>query len=266
VKAAAFVAALVITGVARAFASTAAPAPSPVPDPTPSPCLYAEAGGSWGNLTNGYGEWHSLYAAGEWKAGRRADYASFTEATRNGVTDLIYFAGVVFPASRQTIFTLEGSFSSTHAFSPENTLYASLDHRLAQGWGYQLGAKHLTYPALQGDVESVGADRYFGHYRAAYQGSFVTLSNVAGLAVNNRLTLTRYYGRNDEHSTSLVVSSGRDVENVNGTVAVYPIFEVDLAGRYWVSKRFALAYDLFTLRQGALYHQNGFQIGLRERF
>jgi YaiO family outer membrane protein len=264
VRVAGLVAAFVIACVARAFAST--PAPSPVPDPTPTPSLGIEAGGSWGNLTNGYGEWHSAYAAGEWKAGRRSDYATFTEATRNGVTDLVYFAGVAFPASSQTILTLEGSLSSTHRFSPENTFYASLDHRLAQGWGYQLGAKHLTYPALHGDIESIGADRYFGHYRAAYQGSFVTLSDVAGLAVNHRLTLTRYYGRDDEHSTSLVVSSGRDVEDVNGAVAVYPIFEVDLAGRHWVSRRFAVVYDLFTLRQGALYHQSGLQLGLRERF
>ncbi len=255
------VAALVIASVAVAPAST----PTPTPAPTATPSIQVETGGSWANLTNGYGEWHSVHATGEWKAGRHGDYVTFTEATRNGVTDPIYLAGAVFPASKQTILSLEGSFSPTHTFSPASTLAASFDHRLARGWGYQLGASHVTYPSLEADIESLGADRYFGHYRAAYQVSLVTLSNVAGLAMNQKLTLARFYGPDDEHSTSLVVSAGRDVENVNGVVAVYPLYEIDLAGRYWLSRRVALVYDLFTLRQGALYHQTGLQVGIRER-
>lgn len=252
-----FVAVLLIASLGVASAS------APVPEPTATPSFQVETGETSAHLTNGYGEWHSVYATGEWKVGRRASYVTFTEATRNGARDVIYLAGTVFPAAQRTSLSLEGSFSSTHAFSPMSGLSASVDHRLMQGWGYQLGVRHLTYPSLEADIESLGADRYFGNYHASYQVSLVSLSNVTGPAVNHRLTLTRYYGPDDKHFTSFVVSGGRDVENVNGLVAVYPLFEVHLAGRYWLGPRAAIIYDLFTLRQGVLYHQTGLQIGIR---
>jgi YaiO family outer membrane protein len=256
------VAAFLVAGVTGVSAATLTPAP----DPTATPILQFDTGASSASLTNGFGEWHSAYATAEWKAApRRDDYVTFTEATRNGVTDPIYLAGAVFPASSQTILSFEGSFSPTHTFSPESTLSASLDHRLTDGWGYQLGTRHVTYPALTADIESLGADRYFGHYHVAYTLSLVGLSNVTGPAVDHRLSFTRSYGREDESSTSFVVSSGRDVESVNSLVAVYPLFEVDLAGRQSLGHHISLGYDLFTLRQGSLYHQTGVQLDLRER-
>jgi YaiO family outer membrane protein len=245
----------------------AAYADSPAPEPAPAApaSIQFESGGDWSNLTNNYGEWHSVYATGEWKKGQRDIYGAATLATRNGITDPIYSAGASFPASSRSFVEFDANFSPTHIYAPIGTVAGVLDSRLAKGWGFQLGEAHRTYPALASDVGSLGVDRYFGHYRANYVFSVVGLSNVDGLSVNQRLGLTRYYGRDDENRTGLVVYGGRDVENVNGTPAVYPIFGLDLSGRHWFDAHYGLSYEIYSYRQGNLYHRSGMQVGLRYR-
>src|SRR5262249_41296712 len=160
------------------------------------PSIQLEGGYNWSNLTNNFGEWHSVYATADVQKGQHDIYGTATLATRNGVTDPIYAAGASFPSSSHSFFAIDADFSPTHIYAPTGTLALSLDNRLQHGWGFQLAEAHRAYPTLASDVPSVGIDRYFGHFRANYVFSLVGLSNVDGLAVNQRLGLTRYYGLN----------------------------------------------------------------------
>ena len=243
----------------------ASPVRADDPAPTPTPQVQVEGGGTWQSLSNNYGNWHSLYAEGEFKQGRRSYYGTITSFSRNAVTDPQYLVGTYIPTA-QTNINLEANFSPTHQFEPANEFIGSLDHRLASGWGYFLAYDYRSYTSLDAGVGTLGVDRYFGHYHAAYGFQLVGLSNVDGLAVNQKFTFARYYGLDDQNSAGITLAIGQDIENVGlANPAIYHTVEIDLAGRHWFAPHLGITWDLFTVRQGQLYTRTGFQLGLRNR-
>jgi YaiO family outer membrane protein len=236
------------------------------PEPSPTPSISIETGGSSDHLSNGKGDWNSSYITVVRQAApRRAIYAELSNRLRFRQTDPLYTAGVYVPPSSNTILNIEANLSPTHIVLPSVELIASLEHRLAYGWGYAVGLNDRAYTSLNVRGESLLIDRYWRTMRVAYKFSGVQLSNVTGSAVTHTLLFTRYYGIGQLSQMTLSVNAGRDAENTGSAVLVSDVTGANLNGAHWLGQNWALTWLLATTRQGTLYSRSGFQLGIRRR-
>jgi len=236
------------------------------PKPTPAPLITLELGTTQEHLTNGYGNWQSLYFfASDKFSPRRVAYGSVTTDRRFGSTDETYVAGFYIPPSPNTTLNVEFGYSPTHIVLPQSSLALSLDHRLASGWGYTLGAQHRGYTGTDVQIGSLLVDRYWGKYRAAYTITGAQLSSVAGTALSHGALLTRYYGTDQESSVTLSLDAGREVENVGSTVITSSVAGAALYGVHWFGLHWGVPWAVSIHRQGSLYTRSGVQIGVRAR-
>lgn len=239
---------------------------TPSPAPTFPPSTQIEIGGSAEHLGNGYSDWYSTYLFLLQKVSQRQSfYGWISSQARYGLTDPQYIFGFYTPLSSETILNVEASYSPTHRTLAQNEIAASLDHRLARGYGYQLGARRRTYQDLSADIAQLGVDHYYGNQRLAYTLSLSQLSNVPGLAATHSATFTHYYGGNADSSVSFNAAAGRDVENVGTRVAIYPTFQAGASGLHWYAQHAGFTWSAYLIRQGDLYTRRGIQIGLRYR-
>lgn len=248
------------------FFSLVGPALAADPQPSPTPVTTLEAGASSDHLSNGSGEWNSTYFSYvRHSAPRSAVYGSLSSNVRFGQTDPQYTAGIYTPTSSNTILNLEASFSPTHAILPQNEISASLEHRLALGWGYSLGLDRRAYSSLDVRGESLLIDRYWHNFRAAYKLTGVQLSNVAGSSFTHTLLFTHAYSADGLSQITFSVNAGRDAESVGTGVLVSSVAGASLSGTQWFQPSWAVIWSIATTRQGTLYSRSGVQIGIRRR-
>lgn len=249
------------------LAALSAPtSPTPQPSTAPTPAITLELGTSSEQLSNGRGTWQSTYAtASERLAPRKVAYLTVADDRRFGYADSDYTAGFYTPPSANTILNLEVSYSPTHAVLPQSELVASLDHRLADGWGYTLGLGERHYSSTDVQLGSVLIDRYWKAYRAMYSVTASHISNVAGTSVGHSASLTYYYGVGQDSSVSGGVNAGREADNVGNAVIASAVWGAHVNGVHWFTPRWAVAWLASTLRQGAFYTRSGVRAGVRLR-
>ncbi len=251
---------------ALAFFALSGRAGAADPEPSPTPSITIETGGSSEHLTSGNGDWNSSYiTVVQQAAPRRAIYAELSNHARFRQIDPLYTAGAYVQPSANTILNIEANLSPTHIVLPGVELSASLEHRLADGWGYALGLDDRAYTSLNVHGESLLVDRYWHANRVAYKFSGVQLSNVSGSAVSHALLFTRYYGVGQLSQLTLSVTAGREAENTGSAVLVSAVRGASLGGAHWLGQHWALSWSLATTRQGTLYSRSGFQLGIRRR-
>ncbi len=255
-----------VVAFALASATAARSEATPALAATPAPYTLLEAGASSEQLSNARGVWQSQYVlVTRYLAQREAVYASLARDIRFGQPDTQAVVGAYLPLSPSTILNLETSVSPQHGVLPASELFASLEHRLAAGWGYIVSERHRSYPSLTADTAGLTIDRYWRHDRAGVSANATIISNAPGLAVGYSAFFTRYYGRDDESSLTFAVQNGREAENVGRGVLISKVTGASLDGVHWTPGSLAVAWAVWTLRQGMLYSRNGVQVGLRVR-
>lgn len=237
---------------------------APLPSPTPNTTFELSAASQ--HLSNGSPNWASdSLSVSRALAPRRVLYGSLTKEYRFGEPDQTYLVGAYVPSSTNTILNIEASFSPTHAVVPQNELAASLDHRLADGWGYTVGVRHRSYTGLGVGIGSLIVDRYWKTFRVAYTLTGAQISNTPGTSLSHALSLTDYFGNNSENALTLSLNTGRDVENIGAQIVASAVSGISLHDSNWFSRRFGYSWTLSTLRQGTYYTRSGVQIGVLSR-
>ncbi len=251
-----------LVGTHRANAA----APTPGPEATATPVTTLEVGASSEQLSNAHGSWNGSYlTAVRTFAPRNVAYFSIADDQRFTTRDTTYTAGMYTPTSANTILNLELSFSPTHQALPQNAFDVSLDHRLADGWGYTLGAQERSYTGAAVATGSVLVDRYWKSFRAAYRVTGTRLSTAAGLSLAQSALLTHYYGSDDASSVTFSVNTGREVDDLENGVHISAVTGVTIDGVHWTRGRWAGTWSLYTVRQGSIYTRSGIQLGVRAR-
>ncbi len=257
-------AAVVAFGLASATAAHSEATPAPVA--TAAPYTLLEAGASSEQLSNGRGVWQSQYVLlARHIAAREAIYAGAANDARFGHADRRYLAGFYAPTSTNTFVNVEVDVSPSHVVLPQAEVFASLEHRLARGWGYAIGLRHRTYSSLGVDTATLTVDRYWKHDRAGYALNATLLSDVPGASLGGSVFFTRYYGTDDRNSATFSVQDGREAENDGAGVLVSNVVGASVGGVQWMGGPLAFVWSLSSLRQGALYTRTGGQLGLRYR-
>jgi YaiO family outer membrane protein len=236
------------------------------PQPAPTPLTWIDASITSDHLSNGSPDWAAESITAATRTGRKALYAAVGRSERFGVSDPQYVFGGYFTPSAQTIANLEFATSPTHRNLPVVEFTASLDHRLARGWGYQLGLRQRTFTAANVSGPSFGVDRYWGANHAAYTLTGTRVSTVPGIVLGHALSLTHYYGSDELSSFGAFAATGREAENIAGAVIVSTVTSGGLNGVHWFERaRTALTWSAALTQQGRFYTRSEIRIGVRRR-
>ena len=226
-----------------------------------------EAGLSRETLSGGRADWESRYLEGAWRFGaRKTLYGALRETERFGLSDSEALAGLYFPLGAAWTALAEASRSDTQRVLPRSSLYGELHYAFGSGWGVKAGLRHSEFSAAGVDVRVLGAERYFAAWRAAYTLYSGRPEGAAEWQEAHQVRLDRYYG--ERSSIGVAFTTGRETENVGPPlgIVVSPVDNLTLIGRHWLSKAWALSYELLAHEQGDLYRRRGLRLGVRYGF
>lgn len=225
-----------------------------------------ELGATRENLSKGLPDWSSVYLEGAHRiADRQTLYGGIRRTERFDKYDTEAWIGYYHPLAPTWTLLLEGSASEQHQVLPRGSAFAQVFKQLPEGWGLNLGLRRSEYTSNGVSVLVAGGERYWGDWRGAvtvYSGK----PDGAPSAESYRFQLVRYYG---EHSyVGASYTFGREVENVGPPVGILTsnVRDLTLNGRHWITRDWAIAWDLVAHEQGSLYRREGFRLGLRYGF
>lgn len=258
---------LLLTAAAHAqVPSTELPTePPPVPAPDNAK-TEVEVGTMPQWLTNGRGTWQEYYVDLLHRYGKNdVVYGTLRETRRFGQNDTQAVVGTYTALSPRVIAVLEASGSPTHNVLPTWSASGQLGYLFDGGWGVYAGMRHTDFPGAQVNTALFLIERYFGNFRAAYALNESWLSG-SGAAPMHAVTLNYYYGNRNQ--LTLAVANGREVENVGPPQGVISsnVTSASFNGRHWVTRDFAVSYEVFYQNQAAFYAQTGVRLGLRYGF
>lgn len=225
-----------------------------------------ELGASHERLSNGRGDWRSTSLEGAHKfAERQTLYGGVRDTERFGLADTEVWAGYYHPLARDWTALVEASTSGEHHVLPRNSLFGQLAWQLGGGWSLNAGLRHSEYNRTAVDLLVLGAERYWGNFRAAYT-MYSGRPEGAPSGLAHRFVLNYYYG--DGSSVGASVTTGREVENVGPPtgILVTEVRNLTIYGRHWLSADWGLSWEVLAHEQGSLYRREGFRLGLRYRF
>lgn len=225
-----------------------------------------ELGATHERLSGGRPDWRSIYLEGSHPLGeRRVIYGGLRETLRFGLADTEIWAGYSHPLGREWTAVVEGSASGEHRVLPKYSALGQLTRHLPGGWGLSAGLKHSEYSLSGVNLLVLGAERYWGNFRAGYN-LYAGRPEGATTGVAHRFALNYYYG--ERSTVGIALAAGREVENVGPPlgVASTDVRSLSLSGRHWFAPSWALSWDLLAHEQGSLYRREGIRLGLRHRF
>jgi YaiO family outer membrane protein len=226
-----------------------------------------EAGLSRETLSGGRDPWESRYLEGSWRFGERKTlYGTLRETERFGLSDSEALAGLYWPLGPAWTALVEASKSDSHRVLPRYAAYGELHYAFGRGWGVKAGLRHSEFTAAGVDVRVLGAERYFGAWRAAYTLYSGRPERAGNWEEAHQARLDRYYG--ERSSIGVAFTTGREAENVGPPlgIVVSPVDNLTLIGRHWLTRAWALSYELLAHEQGDLYRRRGLRLGARYGF
>jgi YaiO family outer membrane protein len=256
----------------------AAPPPSVAAVPPPAPVAAAlprvsrypdnevEIGFTRESLTKGLPSWSSLYVEGLHRYGERHTlYGALRRTSRFDLEDTEATVGLYYPLDAAWTLNVEGSASPDHNVLPRYTAYGQLHRNLGSGWGAAAGYRHTEYTASGVGIASVLLERYWAGWRAAYS-LYSGRPEGASSAPSHRFQLEAHYG--DRDRVGLSYTTGRESENVGPPrgLITSDVRELMLYGQHWLTRDWAVTYELLTHEQGDLYRRRGGRLGLRRAF
>lgn len=258
-----------MTARVAAFALLAAALPTAAQQADPGLKLRMselELGATHERLSGGRADWRSLYLEGARQLGeRRTVYGGVRETERFGLRDSEGWLGYYHPLSPAWTAMVEAGASAEHRVLPRYFVSGQLLRQLAGGFGVSFGLRHGSYRNSGVDLLQLGAERYWGEFRAAYT-LYAGRPQGGPSAVAHRFGVNYYYG--ERSSVGLSLTSGREAENTGTPAGVVTtaVRNLTIEGRHWLDPAWALGWSVLAHEQGSLYRREGFRIGLRHRF
>ena len=217
------------------------------------------------SLDSGFADWqaHRL----DLQSSRRGEptwYGAALRERRFGSWDEGLELGAAVPLGDDWVLQPEMGRTFGADFLPEWYADLRLQRRLPQGYVGSASLRRTQYDASRVDRLALGAERYWGNWRAAYT---LNVSDVqgAGNPVGHAVALDHYY--RERSLIGLRASTGREEEGLpGGQVVTSDVTAFAVRGRHWLDADWALSWELGTLSQGDLYDRHGIQLGVRRAF
>ena len=218
-------------------------------------------------LTNGYANWRTVGVGAAWVAGERtAIGASARDVQRFDLNDLELAASASGPVAERWVLGGEASACPTHAFLPVAALGAFVQADAGAGVLLTAGGRWARYEAAGGGsspvVLRVGAEAYWGAFRASWTGFLTTVAGAWG--ASQRASLDLFYG--ERGRLGVAMNMGRELESAPGLLVVTDVLGVAVAGRHDLDADWSLVWEVGAQRQGELYTRTGARLGVRRRF
>ncbi|MBD3895129.1 YaiO family outer membrane beta-barrel protein [Halomonas sp. ML-15] len=227
--------------------------------------LEGEISYRYESLDSGFDDWQTqrldLQSS---RPGETTWYGAALRERRFGIWDEGLELGAAVPLDGNWVLQPEVGRTFDADFLPEWYADLRLQRRLSQGFVGSASVRRTQYDASRVDRLALGAERYWGNWRAAYT---LNVSEVqgAGNPVGHAVALDHYY-----HERSVIgvrASAGQEEEGVpGGEVVTSDVTSFTVRGRHWLDTNWALSWELGTLSQGDLYDRHGIQLGVRRAF
>ncbi|WP_162299608.1 YaiO family outer membrane beta-barrel protein [Pseudomethylobacillus aquaticus] len=193
---------------------------------------------------------------------RQVVYGALRRSERFDETDHELMAGAYLPLNQRLTLNVEGMYSPAHKVVARNSLLASLQYALDDGWVLHAGVRHAEYNASSATLLPLGVERYVGNWRFAY--SPTPIFTEGRTLYNHRIQVSRYY-----HDNSFITASysrGEESDQFLSTFLISDVYSFGLNGRHWLNQDWAVSWQLNQTQQGDSYQRNGIGIGLRRAF
>jgi YaiO family outer membrane protein len=220
-----------------------------------------ELGASYDHLSKNKGFWRAEYLSFEHRfAPRQLVYATFLQTERFRFNDGQFLLGGYYPLSPKLTLNLEGNVSPSPQVLASNSIMASLQGGLGQGWFLTGGFRHSEYgtgPLQQGFAT---LESYFADFRAAY--TVKVTDSFDKTQFGHRFDFSYYY--QDTSFITLTYNIGAETGGFQGVVYDTQFF--GLHGRHWFKQGWALTWELGHIKQGDAYSREGVGLGIRRAF
>ena len=231
-----------------------------------APAVEIEAGKSHETLSGGRADWSSVSVDAAYTKGpRETIYGGLRETRRFSQQDEQATIGLYEPIGTSWIAVFEGTVSPTHRVLPEYSGYAQLQRLFADGWIAAVTVRHTEYTASGANMVAPSVERYWGNFRGAYT-LYLARAEGAPWATSHAAQVSYYYG--DRNSITLAGALGQEIENVGSPpqLVTTQVRSLTLSGRHWITRSWAVTYELLNHEQGNLYTRRGGRLGVRYRF
>lgn len=228
--------------------------------------LTVDFGASHERLSGNFANWKSTYAEAAYRLGERHTvYGGVRETRRFGADDNEAYAGLYYPLAATWTAVVDGSVSPTHEILPRYSAHGQLLKSIRPGTTLGAGVRHTEYKNTGANVAMLAAEQYWRSWRGAYT-FYSGRPEGTSSAPAHRFQADYYYAEHSVIGISHV--RGREVENVGGARGVISteVRDWTLTGRHWLSRDWAVAYELLYHEQGTLYRRQGVRLGLRHAF
>ncbi|SDL69669.1 outer membrane protein, YaiO family [Franzmannia pantelleriensis] len=227
--------------------------------------LEGEISYRYDSLDSGFDDWQTQRL--DLQSTRPGDttwYGAALRERRFGTWDEGLELGAAVPLDDNWVLQPEVGRTFGADFLPEWYADLRLQRRLPQGFVGSASLRRTRYDASRVDRLALGAERYWGNWRAAYT---LNVSDVqgAGNPVGHAVALDRYY--QERSVIGVRASVGREEEGLpGGRVVTSDVTALAVRGRHWLDDDWAVSWELGSLSQGDLYDRHGIQLGVRHAF
>ncbi|MBU3667929.1 MAG: YaiO family outer membrane beta-barrel protein [Rhodocyclaceae bacterium] len=225
---------------------------------------FAEIGGSYEHLTNGYTPWASQYLDVTVPLHSQGLVnVNILNANRFSQNDTAGYLNYAYPF-RYGVLSAEGGYTVNPQFLTKDLYGIGWNGRLPYSFNYLLSARTSQY--LTGDTQTInmGVDKYYGEYRFAY-----TLVRSV-LDYSERSWLSKFQVQwlgESGHKLGLLYATGHEPMVVTiGNLSNIDVVTYQADGLYKINQTFGLTVSLWHAVQGSYYQRNGGQLGVRVAF
>lgn len=225
---------------------------------------YAEIGGSYEHLTNGYTPWASQYLDLTVPLNAQGLVnVNILNANRFSQNDTAGYLSYAYPFS-YGVLSAEGGYTINPQFLTKDLYGIGWNGRLPYSFNYLLSARTSQY--LTGDTQTInmGIDKYYSAYRFAY-----TLVRSV-LDYSERSWLSKFQVQwlgESGHKVGLLYATGHEPMVVTiGNLSNIDVVTYQADGLYKINNNVGLTISLWHAVQGSYYQRNGGQLGVRVTF
>ncbi|MBE7927706.1 MULTISPECIES: YaiO family outer membrane beta-barrel protein [Pseudomonadaceae] len=216
------------------------------------------------SLDNGFDDWrsHRLDYTSTRPEGP-AWYGALLREQRFGEWDEGVEAGAILPLNEKWTLQPEVGYQPSPYFLPEWHADLRLQRRFEAGYLGAVSVRRTEYETTRVDRLALGAERYFGNWRAGYTLNITDVAN-AGTPVGHNLGLDYYYRGLSYAGVRLTAGEEEAVEEQQ--LITSDVRAISLQGRHWFSRRWAMTWEVGHHEQGDYYTRQWLQLGLRHAF
>lgn len=225
---------------------------------------FAEIGGSYEHLTNGYNPWTSQYldVTIPLKAEGLVN-VNILNADRFSQNDTAGYLNYAYPFS-YGVLSAEGGYTVNPQFLTKDLYGIGWNGRLPYSFNYLLSARTSQYLSGETQTINMGIDKYYGEYRFAY-----TLVRSV-LDYSERSWLSKFQVQwlgESGHKVGLLYATGHEPMVVTiGNLSNIDVVTYQADGLYKMTNTISLTVSAWHAVQGSYYQRNGGQLGVRVAF